>query len=107
VNAEFPEVRHLTNLIAAGWRFLPVHDCGELVEIRGVRTWPSSGSADALTVRYATDAAGLRVDHTGGLVWQHEGGLVEVIDRLLALPPPDAPNAPRLVKATGPRLWTP
>ncbi|MCA1702206.1 MAG: hypothetical protein LC808_02615, partial [Actinobacteria bacterium] len=35
-----------------------------------------------------------------------EGTLCEVADGLLALPAPPAPGAPRLVIATGPRVWT-
>ncbi|MGC7102741.1 hypothetical protein ACPZ19_49425 [Amycolatopsis lurida] len=106
--ATFPELRRLADLLIAGWMFLPVHDRdGELIEVRGVRTWPGTGTADALMVRYATDAAALRTDHAGGVVWQREGDLAEVVDGLLALPPPDAPGAPHLVKATAPMLWTP
>lgn len=53
-------------------------------------------------VRYTTDAAALRTDHDGGVVWQREGSLVEVVDGLLTLPPPSTPGAPRLVTATHP-----
>ncbi len=90
----------------AGWVFLPGFEDGELIEIRGVRTWPQ-GWADALLVRYVTETAALRVDDDGGIVWQREGSLVEVVDGLLTLPSPSTPGAPYLVKATGPRLWTP
>jgi hypothetical protein len=106
--AAFPELRRLVDLLNAGWLFLPVHDHnGELVEVRGVRAWPGTGVADALMVRYATDAAALRADHIGGVLWQRDGSLAEVVDGLFTLPPPDAPGAPRLVRATAPRLWTP
>ncbi|PRX48697.1 hypothetical protein B0I33_104515 [Prauserella shujinwangii] len=98
----------LAVLREAGWQFLPVIDeGGELTELRGVRAWPT-GHADALLVRDATDAAGLRCDANGGVVWQREGGLPEVIDGLLTLPPPDAPGAPRLVRGRAPNgLWVP
>jgi hypothetical protein len=73
--AAFPELRRLVDLRETGrWTFLPECDAdGELIEVRGVRTWPGSGSADAVRVRYTTDAAGLRCDDVGGVVWQREG----------------------------------
>jgi hypothetical protein len=43
---------------------------------------------DAIRVRYTTDAAAMRCDHCGGVVWQCEGGLVEVVDALLTMPAP-------------------
>lgn len=104
--AEFPEIQRLIDLREAGWMFLPGVENGELTEIRGVRSWPE-GWADAIRVRYITDAAALRVDDEGGIVWQREGGLVEVVDGLLTLPPPSAPGAARLVTATRPRVWIP
>lgn len=102
--AESPEIRYLLDLRAAGWSFMPVRDAdGELYQLNGVRSWPG-GYADALGVRYTTDAAALRCDHTGGVVWQREGTLAEVVDGLLTLPAPDDPSAPRLVTATVPSL---
>ncbi len=104
--AEFPEIQHLLDLRAAGWSFMPVWNAdGELYQVNGVRTWPG-GYADALGVRYTTDAAALRCDHTGGVLWQREGTLAEVVDGLLTLPAPDDPSAPRLVTATVPSLWS-
>jgi hypothetical protein len=107
--AELPELHKLARLRDTGWHFLPVTDAdGDLVEVRGVRTWPDSASADAVLIRYLTDAAGLRVDHDGGVVWHLEGGLAEVIDGLLALPAPGFSGAPRLVRGTSPSgLWLP
>jgi hypothetical protein len=107
--AELPELHKLARLRDTGWQFLPITDAdGDLVEVRGVRTWPDSASADAVLIRYVTDAAGLRVDHDGGVVWHLEGGLAEVIDGLLALPVPGFPGAPRLVQGTSPSwLWLP
>ena len=104
--AEFRELRRLIDLREAGWVFLPGFADGELIEVRGVCTWPG-GWADGVRIRYTTDAAGLRVDHEGGVVWQREGTLCEVVEELLSLPPPSAPNAPRLVLGTAPPLWTP
>ena len=44
--------------------FLPGFADGELTEVRGVHTWPD-GWAEAIRVRYTTDAAALRIDHDG------------------------------------------
>ncbi|GAB3489116.1 hypothetical protein [Amycolatopsis cihanbeyliensis] len=106
--AAYPELRRLMELRDAGWMFLPHTDPdGELVEVRGVRAWPGTGSADALLVRYVTDAAALR-SSADGVVWQREGGLVEVVDGLLTLPAPGTPGAPRLVRGSAPgKLWLP
>jgi hypothetical protein len=104
--AAFPEIQHLLDLQAAGWSFIPVHDTeGELYQVNGVHTW-AGGYADALAVRYTTDAAALRCDHTGGVVWQREGTLAEVVNGLLTLPAPGEPSAPRLVTASVPSLWS-
>jgi hypothetical protein len=104
--AEFPELRRLVDLRNAGWRFLPVSAEGELVEVRGVRAWPDDWM-DVIVVRFTTDASGLRCDRSGGVVWQCEGDLDEVVDGLLTLPPPADPEAPRLVLRTAPGLWMP
>ncbi len=104
--ATFPEIQHLLDLQAAGWRFVPVCGAdGELYQVNGVHTWPG-GYADALAVRYTSDAAALRCDHSGGVVWQRDGSLTEVVDGLLTLPPPGGPSAPRLVTASVPSLWS-
>jgi hypothetical protein len=62
--AMFPELqRKIADLRDAGWSFVLVtDDGGELVELRGVRAWPGD-YADALMVRYTTDAAGLCRPH--------------------------------------------
>jgi hypothetical protein len=104
--AEFPELRRLVDLLRVGWQFLPVSAGGELVELRGVRVWPDEWM-DAITVRFTTDAAGLRRDRSGGIVWERAGDLADVVDGLLALPTPSHPDAPRLVLRTSTRLWTP
>lgn len=104
--AEFPELRRLMDLRAAGWQFTPQVHGGDVVDVRGVRVWPDDW-ADAITVRFITDAAALRLDPTGGIVWQKDGGLVDVVDSLIALPSPTSHNAPRLVRGHGPLLWTP
>jgi hypothetical protein len=99
--AEFPELRRLVVLREAGWIFFPRGDGARLVQLHGVRTWPD-GSSDGLMVRFTTDAGALRTDPAGGLVWQRDGGLAEVVDALLTLPPPGSPTAPRLVRGSGP-----
>lgn len=105
--AEFPQLGRLLELREVGWLFLPLRGGdGELDELRGVRLWPG-GYADALRLRYVTDAAAIRCDQAGGLLWQRTGTLADVADGLLALPAPDKPGAPSLVTTTLERLWTP
>ena len=41
------------------------------------------------------------------IVWELAGSLSDVVAGLLALPAPDQPTAPRLVRGAAPRLWTP
>jgi hypothetical protein len=100
---EFPELRRLVDLLRAGWQLLPVSSDEELVEIRGVRVWPDE-TVDAITMRFTTDATGLRRDRSGAVVWERAGDLSDVIDGLLALP---TPAAPRLPLGPSTRLWTP
>lgn len=102
----YPELQRLVDLRDAGWSFSPRHNPdGELVGINGLRVWPE-GQADALRVKSPTDTAALRCDHTGGVLWERQGTLVEVVDGLLELPLPGARLAPCLVSGTVP-LWTP
>jgi hypothetical protein len=97
--AEFPALQRLIDLRDAGWIFLPTLDAGgTVIEVHSVRTWPG-GWADALRVRYTTDARGLRTDHTGGITWQRDGTLDEIVDELITLPSPSGRHAPRLVIA--------
>lgn len=101
--AEFPELRKLVDLRDGGWLFVPRRVDGELDRLDAVRTWPD-GTADAVMVKYVNDAAALRIDPDGGLVWIREGTLAEVTDALLTLPPPGTPNAPRFVRGVAPPL---
>jgi hypothetical protein len=109
VNAEaaalvaFPELRRLIDLREAGWEFVPTITDGRLAEVHGVRTRPGPW-ADALRVEYVTDAA-VRCNHEGGVLWKWEGGLVEVVDQLIALPAPDDRCAPALIVARAPSPW--
>ncbi|WP_156094458.1 hypothetical protein [Lentzea aerocolonigenes] len=42
-----------------------------------------------------------------GIVWQRTGTLREVVHGLLELPAPGTRNAPQLLVARAPGLWTP
>lgn len=96
--AAHPELQRLIDLSLAGWTWMPpeVDDGGHVVEVHGMRTWPG-GFADAVRIRYTTDAMAVRVDFEGGIVWRREGGLADVVDDLIALPSPGTRGAPRLV----------
>lgn len=104
--ASFPDLQRLVELRAGDWEFGHWYDSGVLTKIVAWREWPD-GSADALRVRYTNDAAGRRTDPDGGVVWEHEGTLADVVNGLLELPAPDAPSAPRLVQASTSWPWTP
>ncbi|SHG79848.1 hypothetical protein [Streptoalloteichus hindustanus] len=105
----FPELGHLIALRNLGWRFLPpLVRNGVPVEVDGFWEWPG-GWCDVIRVRDSSEALGLRM--TGGrrpgVVWEYEGGMVDVVAALVSLPPPGERLAPRLVTAAAPRLWTP
>jgi len=103
----FPGLRCLLDLRESGeWFFQPVLTNGQLTLVAGARVW-RGGWSDAITIRDETDAKGFRCDPAGGVVWNREGSLTEVLDGLLELPAPHQPNAPRLVKAQAPNLWLP
>jgi hypothetical protein len=104
--AEFPELGRLVDLREAGWLFVPKVSGDDLVRLDAIRTWPD-GTADALMIRFTTDAGAFRITPAGDRVWQHDGGLAEVVDAVLALPLPGALGAPSLVLGAAPRLWTP
>jgi hypothetical protein len=105
--AEFPELRQLKELHDAGWQFIPIVQGGEVAEVKGVRVWEPTAWTDAIVIRSTTDVGALRLDSDGCIVWCAEGGLVEVIDGLIMLPPPSARISPHLAIARGPLLWTP
>jgi hypothetical protein len=105
--AAYPQPGRIVDLReGGGWVFQPVCIAGELELLTGIRVWPC-GWSDAFAIRDLGDAKGFRCDPAGGEVWKREGGLVEVIEGLVELPLPSAPNAPRLVKTAAPTLWTP
>jgi hypothetical protein len=53
-----------------------------------------------------TEAAAMRVDHVGGLVWECDGTATEVLHQLVELPAPSDRLAPRLVRTAAPRWRT-
>ncbi|GLZ28167.1 hypothetical protein Lesp02_03570 [Lentzea sp. NBRC 105346] len=97
----------LVSLMHAGWRFTPTFEDGNVAQLNGVHTWAHSAYADGVMILSPTEAKALRTDPDGGVVWERVGTLPEVAAELLGLPHPDAPGAPRLVRASVPRLWTP
>jgi hypothetical protein len=104
----FPELRELITIRRVGWVFRPVgnREAQDLVGIVG--SYTRRRYTDALWIYDRTTVIGVRVlqaDYGGGCVWRKDdGGLVDVVQELLALPEPDDRLAPKLVK---PRLWTP
>ncbi|MCE7009310.1 hypothetical protein LWC34_41825 [Kibdelosporangium philippinense] len=106
---DFPELAGLIALSEAGWRFVPsqVVD-GRLTDLHGFRAWPE-GWTDAIRVRSDTDVMAVRSDgnEPPGVVWECAGTLAQVVEGLLSLPAPDDRLAPRLIRASGPVLWTP
>jgi hypothetical protein len=83
--ADFPELRHLVDLRTAGWTFIPVGEDGDVIELRGLKVWPS-GWVDALLLRDVDDAAALRCDPDGRTTWQRDGTLTGIVEALFALP---------------------
>jgi hypothetical protein len=107
--AAFPEVRRLLHLVDAGWTFLePFTAGGQVVQVQAFRL-RGGGWIDIIRIRSTTDAAGARSDSADPpqLVWSRDGGVDDVVTALLELPEPDAPGAPRLVRGSAQRLWTP
>jgi hypothetical protein len=105
--AAYPELRRLIELRdGGGWFFQPMRVEGALELLTGWRRWPDDWS-DAIAIRDLGDAKAFRCDPAGGEVWKREGNLAEVLNGLVELPAPNQPNAPRLVKAQAPKLWTP
>lgn len=108
--AAYPELEHLLRLDAAGWTWMPppLDENGDPLEVHGLRFWPGHPDVDALRVRSPTDARAVRSDSGGGLYWEREGTLADVVTQLLELPPPGSPYAPRLVIGMAPPdRWIP
>jgi hypothetical protein len=103
-----PASEPFTTLLSRRWEFRPVFDAdGLLVKITGAFTWEVDGFVDALRIKSDTDAAAIRMDRAGGKVWEREGDALTILHRLVDLPEPSDPRAPRLVIGSAPRLWTP
>ena len=103
----YPELQRLIELKQCGWVFRPVHVDGELTLLAGWRAWLVDGWSDAIAIHDRDSARAYRCDGEGGTVWQEEDTLLRVIDKLLELPRPDAPDAPRLVIGKRQTLWVP
>ncbi|WP_143073721.1 hypothetical protein [Actinokineospora terrae] len=101
-----PELHRMVDMEGAGWHFVALRAEGCVVQTKAVLVWPDCWT-DAILIHNHDDAGGLRLDPDGGIVAEHSGGMVEVIDLFLDLPAPGAPGAPWLVKARGPGLWVP
>lgn len=102
-----PGLALLVDLRDAGWSFIHRRSDQGVEQIDAFRAWPTN-CLDAISVRSATDANGLRtITDEQGIVWQRTGTLDEVVHGLLELPRPGARNAPHLVVARAPRLWMP
>lgn len=107
-----PATRALKALVSGpGWR--PLAGSRDLLIF--IHPWPDE-SVDTLAIRGETDALAERTNPAGEPVWRRDGTLIDVIDELRELPPPDAATAPRLVIGVprrqhnlilGPHPWTP
>lgn len=106
--ALFPELRRVVELRqSGGWVFQPVQVDGEPELVTGWRVWLVGGWSDAIAIRDRGSARAYRCNADGDTVWQHEDTLPCVLDKLVELPHPNAPNAPRLVIGQRHRLWVP
>jgi hypothetical protein len=103
-----PAIEPFTTLMERGWELRPYFDNEDRLDrFTGAYTWDEDGFVDALRVKSATDAAAIRMDRAGGKVWECEGDALDVLHRLVELPAPSDPLAPRFVVGSAPRLWTP
>lgn len=98
-----PERAALAHLAGNGWRMLPqCRTADEAVALHLARWWPGR-VVDAVYVQLphsgcdTAQAFAVRVNALGDCVWRCCGSLVEVCDKLRALPDPTDPKAPRLV----------
>jgi len=106
--ALYPELRRVVELrLSGGWVFQPAMVDGELELVTGWRVWLVGGWSDAIAIRDRGSARAYRCNADGDTVWQQEDTLPHVLDKLVELPHPDAPNAPRLVIGRRQKLWVP
>lgn len=104
----YPVLSGLLALAEASWTFREMEDPNGLTALYGRREYPVLGQIDAMKILSETEARGQRTKVGDGLLWQHEGTLATVIDKLLNLPHPAAPHAPYLILGSMPqKLWTP
>jgi hypothetical protein len=104
---KYPELKRLVELRDGGrWSLQWQQIRADRGLLTGFRLWPG-GWNDAFAVLDVDDAKAFRCDGDGGEVWGVEGSLTDVLDGLAVLPHPLAANAPRLVRARAPELWTP
>lgn len=98
-----PEFDQLAALLARDWEFSPYFGpSGELDRIAAARVWGTEGQVDALRIKSQTDAAAMRADAYGGLLWEKDGTVKDVLAALLELPSPSHPLAPQLVRGKAP-----
>jgi hypothetical protein len=90
-----------------GWTFLPViiagvHCIGGTRERRTVTETITVRAIDDVTVARLRneDCRGPRYSSLSGVLWEYTGTLSDAIDELLALPDPDHPMAPKLLRPT-------
>lgn len=104
----YPELERLIELRHdRRWLFMPKFtDDGKLDLLAGGRLW-SNGWSDGFAVRAPTDARAFRCDPVGGVVWEDDGGLADVINHVLDLPSPGHLLAPHLVRGTASPLRKP
>lgn len=109
----YPELADLIAIRDLGkWSFRPLQDetGGKLIGLVGWRICREA--TDALWIYDRDDCRAVRLlddgpAGQGGVVWDRAGDLTECLIDLMALPEPDAPKAPRLVRAGRLPLWTP
>jgi hypothetical protein len=106
--ALYPELRRLLEIRELGWVFQLTPDDG-LMAVKGLYLHKTGLVywADMLHIRGQTDAAAMRLNPDRHVVWQVTGTMVDTIDGLSQLPPPQSPFAPRLVLGKVGTLWVP
>lgn len=100
----------LRELISRGWRFQHLTDAGNVVTLIGSYGWPDY--YDRLHVHGEDEAVAARalMDPRPGVdevVWFYQGDAVTAVRKLLDLPKPHEPNAPRLARSAPLGLWLP
>jgi hypothetical protein len=105
----YPSLAGLVAIMGHGWRFSCVRDEHRVViEMRGFKQH-AAGQVETIGIWSETNCHALRGIPGEGAVWEMTGALTDVVNGLLNLPAPGAPNAPTLIRARAPRprLWLP